>query len=81
MMLTKGSIGAEEGQRGELDGEVELRRGAAMADAASASIPAGEQRNRARGGAEEVRGDAAGLWTWRIEARRRGWPTGTPAMA
>ena len=78
MMLTKGSIGAEEGRRGELDGEVELRRGAAMADAASASIPAGEQRNRARGGAEEVEGEVVRLGAQRIEARRRGWPAWTP---
>ena len=69
---------AEVDRSTEIDGEAELRREQQWRTRRSASIPAGEQRNRARGGAEEVEGEVVRLGAQRIEARRRGWPAWTP---
>jgi len=43
-----------------------------MADDGGGSISAGKRLERARDGAEEVEGDAVGLWARRIEVEWRG---------
>ena len=65
----------------ELDERGRSSTGLSMAAGGRGLDSAGVQLKRTRDGAEEVRGDAAGLWARRIEKGRRVWPTGTPAMA
>ena len=75
---------AEVDRRTEIDGGAELRRGEAMAAGDAGALEVDSARGwleRARERVEEAKGEVVRLGAQRIEARRRGWPTGTPAMA
>ena len=75
---------AEVDRRTEIDGGAELRHGEAMAAGDAGALKVDSARGwleRAREWMGEAKGEVVRLWARRIEARRRGWPTGTPAMA
>jgi hypothetical protein len=75
---------AEVDRRTEIDGGAELRRGATMAAGDAGALEVDSARcwlEQARERVEEAKGEAREALARRIEARRRVWPTGTPAMA
>ena len=69
--LTEGSIRAEEGRKGVVDGEGRSSAWLAMAAAAAVPDSAVVGLDRAHGGVEEVRGKAMEVGARRIELRRR----------
>ena len=70
-MLTEGSVWAEGGRRGEIDERSGAPARLAMAAGDGGLDSAARRLNRARGGAEQVRGEAAQLGARGIEAERR----------